>query len=147
MFSVKKWKNYMKFPLLVAPAIRNRVLSVVITLMPLIFIILNVSGIFVWKCPFHELTGLECGGCGMTRGVIALVKGHFMEAFNLHPFSILLLFFWSIWVIVTFLPEKWREEVIGRIAYVERKTGFVIILATLFIAFGIIRLIFQISRM
>jgi hypothetical protein len=31
-------------------------------------------------CTFHQLTGLNCPGCGMTRAVYALVHGNFSAA-------------------------------------------------------------------
>jgi hypothetical protein len=32
------------------------------------------------KCNFHQLTGLHCPGCGMTRSLHAAVNGHFAQA-------------------------------------------------------------------
>jgi hypothetical protein len=34
------------------------------------------------KCPFHELTGLWCPGCGSTRAACALMHGNVAEAFR-----------------------------------------------------------------
>jgi hypothetical protein len=31
-------------------------------------------------CPFRAMTGLDCPGCGMTRGLRALVRGHPLAA-------------------------------------------------------------------
>jgi len=146
MFSIKKWKNYMKFPSVIAPAIRQRLLSLLIIVMPLIFLLLNITGIFIWKCPFHQWTGLECGGCGMTRGVIEAVKGHCWDAFLLHPFSIPLFFLWVLWVIIFFLPEKQREKIIDKIEIIENKTGLFFILVTLFIIFGVVRFVVQVVQ-
>lgn len=36
-------------------------------------------------CPFHILTGLECPFCGGQRMVLALLQGHWTEAFWLNP--------------------------------------------------------------
>jgi hypothetical protein len=50
-------------------------------------------------CPFYWLTGWPCPLCGLTRGLCALVKGHWSQAihFNaLTPLGFVLLFslFW-----------------------------------------------------
>jgi len=37
------------------------------------------------RCVFHELTGLPCVTCGMTRSVIAFFHGHFVVAMKWNP--------------------------------------------------------------
>ena len=39
-------------------------------------------------CIFNELTGFYCPGCGGTRSLIALLSGHPVKSFILHPFLI-----------------------------------------------------------
>lgn len=36
-------------------------------------------------CIFRRLTGIPCGGCGMTTASILLLKGEIMEAFQTNP--------------------------------------------------------------
>ena len=36
-------------------------------------------------CPFHRLTGLDCPGCGATRALHQLLRGHLREALVLNP--------------------------------------------------------------
>ena len=35
---------------------------------------------FMPKCPFHQMTGMHCPGCGGTRAVHALLHGHPLKA-------------------------------------------------------------------
>lgn len=42
-------------------------------------------------CLFRRFTGLECPGCGMTRGTYALFHGRFLEAFLFNPVGMILL--------------------------------------------------------
>ena len=44
---------------------------------------------FLPPCPFHELTGLHCPGCGSTRALHQLLNGHFGAALGLNPLMIL----------------------------------------------------------
>jgi len=37
---------------------------------------------FYPQCAFHRLTGLNCPGCGATRGLYALLHGHWRQAFQ-----------------------------------------------------------------
>jgi hypothetical protein len=48
------------------------------------------TGLFP-ACPFRTLTGLNCPGCGTTRGLHQLLHGHFVAAFELNPLMVLLL--------------------------------------------------------
>lgn len=42
-------------------------------------------------CTFHDLTGLNCPGCGMTRAASATLHGRIGEAFRLNPLGMILL--------------------------------------------------------
>lgn len=43
------------------------------------------------RCIFHDLTGLSCPGCGMTRAAYAALHGRIAEAFRLNPVGMVLL--------------------------------------------------------
>jgi len=44
-------------------------------------------------CPFRNLTGLPCPGCGMTRGVHFIAHGYFLKGLSMNPFSPLFFIF------------------------------------------------------
>lgn len=41
-------------------------------------------------CPFHNLSGLPCPGCGLTRSFVCLAHGQISMAFEFHPLGPLL---------------------------------------------------------
>lgn len=41
-----------------------------------------VTAGFFPQCPFHQLTGLNCPGCGLTRGFHALFQGDVLSALH-----------------------------------------------------------------
>lgn len=41
---------------------------------------------FPVSCIWVAITGFPCPGCGLTRAGMALLKGNFKEAFQIHPF-------------------------------------------------------------
>jgi hypothetical protein len=52
---------------------------------------------FYPRCPLYELLHLQCPGCGTTRAVSALLRGHFNEAMQLNALTTLLLPIGAIW--------------------------------------------------
>ncbi len=38
-------------------------------------------------CPSRELLGLPCPGCGLTRSILLILRGHFVESWQLQPFG------------------------------------------------------------
>ncbi len=41
-------------------------------------------------CPFHNVTGVPCPGCGLTRSFVCLAHGQIAAAFEFHPLGPLL---------------------------------------------------------
>ena len=54
-------------------------------------IILIYQGVFLWKCPFVYLFGIECPGCGFSRALQNLMHGNFLNAISL---NFLIIFVW-----------------------------------------------------
>lgn len=40
------------------------------------------------SCPFKQLTGADCPGCGFQRSVVALLRGDIVNSFKLYPATI-----------------------------------------------------------
>ena len=63
------------------------------------------NDIFKWmasidfKCAIKEITGWYCPGCGGTRSINYLLHGHFLTSFIYHPFVIIALAMYSIFMI------------------------------------------------
>ena len=134
----------MKYPVILGSIMRDRVLRLAVLILPCLFILLNILHLFCWKCPFFTVTGIQCPGCGMTRGVIALLHGCITEALINHPFAPVLAAGWVGFAVISCLPEKRRTPLIEKIEKVEQKSGFVFIVTLLFICFGIARMLMQI---
>ena len=67
--------------------VRDRIIKVIKKVLLLLFlgiiyeILLNVFHIgFI--CIFHEITGLLCPGCGLTRCINSMLKGDFIQALH-----------------------------------------------------------------
>ena len=62
---------------------RHKVLFGLI-LVILYFILGKIFNIYLF-CPFHEVTGLHCPGCGVTRMIKAMFNLNFYQAFRFNP--------------------------------------------------------------
>lgn len=50
------------------------------------------KGLFGQVCPFRILFGIPCPGCGFTRALRCLAVGDFLEAFQMYPLALAILF-------------------------------------------------------
>ena len=60
-------------------------------------------------CPFHQLTGLDCPGCGSTRAAHALLHGHLVTALHFNA-----LFVVSLPLLAWFGVRYIQNEIKGR---------------------------------
>ena len=91
-------------------------------------------------CKFHQITGLSCPTCGMTRSLVALTHLHLKEAFLYHLFGplVYVIFLISFVALLT-------EIITGRKIGLEIKSSTIRIIIGIFfslwIIFWIVRLV------
>jgi len=77
-------------------------------------------GAYFPKCVFHELTGLECPGCGSQRAIHFLLIGEFMHAIQENILVILAIPYLSLAVFLNRMKHvnnrfaKWHVRWVGR---------------------------------
>ncbi len=64
-----------------------RQISIILLLGGIYLIIVRKIGKGI-PCIFFKLTGLQCPGCGMTRAMVEIGKGHFRAAFQYNALSL-----------------------------------------------------------
>jgi Protein of unknown function (DUF2752) len=87
-------------------------------------------------CVFHQITGLWCPGCGLTRGTYELLHGHVGAALGYNIFTpvalVAIVVAWMAWVRVAWGRQGFRmPHWAGRWP--------VIVLPVLIIAYGVLR--------
>ncbi len=83
-------------------------------------------------CVFHQVSGRPCPGCGLTRSVLALLRGDVSASIGFHPFGPLLLLGLLTALVAGVLPVKPRQRLLNWVAAIERATGFTALILTLF---------------
>lgn len=95
-----------------------------------------------WPCAFRAVTGLPCPGCGMSRSVAALVRGHWREAIAWHAFGPLVLVVAVLMAVAAVLPAGSRHRLAERVAAVERRTGSALVLGAALLLYWTLRLLY-----
>jgi hypothetical protein len=60
-------------------------------------------------CLFHQLTGLDCPGCGAQRALHQLLHGHLIEAIRLNAMFVFSLPLFA-WLGTRFLVREWKGQ-------------------------------------
>ncbi len=70
------------------------------------------------RCPFLQLTGQQCPGCGSLRGIHALLHGDFLQALRLNVMLIPGLLYFALLVLLELLRpyHVTAEQLYGRLA-------------------------------
>lgn len=74
-------------------------------------------------CLFHLMYGVDCPGCGMTRALSYLVRGHAVTALQLHPFSPLVLIYLILQAVSPFLPARIKVQVAEKLTRHRAQLG------------------------
>ncbi len=74
-----------------------------------------------WVCPVHAATGWPCPGCGLSRALVELVRGHFATAIALHPFAPVVLVSALFTAGLAVLPPHRRQRIISRLAVANHR--------------------------
>ncbi len=75
-----------------------------------LLVAVEATRLHVDLCLFHRLTGLPCPGCGMTRGVLALLGGDVRAALAFHPLSPVVVAIVGAWWVNNLLAASGRPR-------------------------------------
>ena len=112
------------------------ILTITAILILISYYFLNNKYGFAIPCIIHKLTGFYCPGCGITRCLFSLIKGHIYEAFMYNQLVFILLPFILIYVIYeTYLYITNQKDDI----MIKIPNYWFIILLVITIGYGILR--------
>ena len=109
----------------------------------LVSFVMPSAGLPATLCWFHNVTGLPCPGCGLTRSLANISHGHPVDAFGYHPFGPLL---YALLVALTaafFAGEARRARLrawLERLSLAPRSRAVYHGLVAAFVGFGLVRL-------
>jgi hypothetical protein len=127
---------------LLAPILESRAMSSAIMGVALLHFGLILLGLPSIPCPIREVLGLPCPGCGLSRGIAALIHGDWQTSIRYHLFAPVFLIAFGLLVIATLAPVWSRPRLIGWIDKLESGTGISCILSMGLVVYWLIRLLF-----
>jgi hypothetical protein len=101
---------------------------------------LHLAGLPGWACPFKNLFGIPCPGCGLTAATGQLLHGQWQVSLQTHAFASLFVFSFFIMAIAILLPQKQRHSMTTWIAGFERRTGITSLFLAALMFYWVIRL-------
>lgn len=84
---------------------------------------LNLVGLPGWVCPIRAATGIPCPGCGLTTSTVQLLRGNFVELFEIHAFAPVFLLVLLVMVAALILPVNPRQQLITFVDHLEARFG------------------------
>ena len=83
------------------------------------------------KCPFHQLTGLHCPGCGSQRAINKILNGNILEGIR-HNYLIVLASFVIGYQLVYFLITNYTSKTMTNLFHNTKVTRLILVLVILF---------------
>lgn len=128
----------LRFPFL-AWLIRDRRVAAAFVLTGLFFGGLAALGIKAFVCPIRAVFGIQCPGCGVTRGSLALLRGDWGQALAFHAFTPVFLAGAVLLAVGVAVPPGARDRLADLVESVERRTGMTMILLVAAAIYGLTR--------
>jgi hypothetical protein len=95
-----------------------------------------------WVCPFLQVTGIPCPGCGLSRACAALVTGAPAYSLRMHAFAAPVLLGVVLLLVAAVLPAPARLKMSAAAERVERSTGVSLLLLVALLVYWLARLLY-----
>ena len=137
------WSKSALYKPILASILNNRNACALITGATLLQLGLVSAGLPAWQSPTHAAFGFPDPGCGLSRAIVALLRGDWRTSLTFHAFAPLFVVALSLIEITTFLPRGLRDKLVALVEALERRTGLTAILLLGVIIYWLARLLFM----
>ena len=112
----------MRKPIL-ASILRDRTTCAAITAATILQLSLVFAGLPGWHSPIHSFLGIPDPGCGLSRAIVALLRGDWQTSLTYHAFAPLFVIALTLIALASVLPHGTRDKVAAWIEALELRTG------------------------
>jgi hypothetical protein len=118
-----------RFTPVLAPIISSRRIAGILVLAAVLQIGLTTAGLPGWQCPLKTALTIPCPGCGLSTAAVGLLQGNWHRALQVHPFGPVFLAGILLLMLTSLLSANSRKKVAYLVEKLERRTGFLILIA------------------
>ncbi len=137
------WSKSALFNPILASILNNRVACALITGATTLQLGLVSVDLPAWQSPSHAVFGLPDPGCGLSRAIVALLRGEWRTSLTFHAFAPLFVVALSLVAMTAILPRGPRDKLVALVEYLERRTGLTAILLIGLVVYWLARLLFM----
>lgn len=134
------WATALHTPIL-APLLKNRAVCLAVTGASVLHLSLVLSGLPSWQSPLHAVFGLPDPGCGLSRAIVALLRGNWQVSLTFHAFAPLFVIALALIAASAVLPSWPRDNIAAWVEGLERRTGLTAILLIGLVIYWLARLL------
>jgi hypothetical protein len=113
---------------ILAPILQTRAICLPVTGATIVHLSLVVSGLPSWRSPLLVIFGIPDPGCGLSRAVIALLRGDWQTSLTFHAFAIFFVIALVLIALAAVLPVSPRDKMVRLVENLEQRTGLTAIL-------------------
>jgi hypothetical protein len=128
---------------ILASILNNRSACALITGATILQLGLVSAGLPAWQSPTHMVFGIPDPGCGLSRAIVALLRGNWRTSLIFHAFAPLFVVALSLIGITTFLPRGPRDKLVALVEALEHRTGLTSIVLIGLMLYWLARLLFM----
>jgi len=113
----------------------------VITSATILQLSLSALGLPAWRSPLHSTFGIPDFGCGLSRAILALLRGDWQTSWTFHAFAPFFVAALILVALAAILPHLVRDKIVAWVERMERRTGLTTILLTGLVLYWLARLL------
>ena len=102
---------------------------------------LSALGLPAWRSPLHSTFGIPDFGCGLSRAILALLRGDWQTSWTFHAFAPFFVAALILVALAAILPHLVRDKIVAWVERMERRTGLTTILLTGLVLYWLARLL------
>lgn len=126
---------------ILASLLKSRGTCLAITTVTILQLSLVFVGLPGWQSPIHALFGVPDLGCGLSRAIVALLRGDWRTSLTFHAFAPLFMIALTLIAAAAVLPSTIRDKVAMWIEMLERRTGLTAFLLIGLVVYWLARLL------